>query len=170
VEHGGGDPLPPGAPLIQQILIQPDQGSRLQHVGRRDPALRQITGQQMGPHVPGVGLIRLGVPLLPAQGGGLRGLGQVRGNPRRQQFLRDIAPPGAPLQREVHILTASEAGQPGPQMLPVSRGHPAPLYLAGHGVEVLEGQLTAMHVERAYDAHRDLPELLQRIGTRDLIP
>jgi len=55
-------------------------------------------------------------------------------------------------------------------MLPVGRNHPAPLQLPGHSVEVLEGQLTAVHVERAYDAHRDLPELLQRIGTRDLIP
>jgi hypothetical protein len=70
----------------------------------------------------------------------------------------------------VHILAAGETAQPGPQMLPVSRNHPAPLQLPGHSVEVLEGQLTAVHVERAYDAHRDLPELLQRIGTRDLIP
>jgi hypothetical protein len=40
----------------------------------------------------------------------------------RSQLRNDIPPPGTPLDRERGILAAVEPGQPGPQVLPVSRG------------------------------------------------
>jgi len=84
--------------------------------------------------MPAVGLVGLGVPLLPAQRRGVSGLGQVRGDPRGEQLLGDVTPSGAAFQREMHVILAGEPGQPGPQMLPVSGHHPAPLHLPGHGV------------------------------------
>jgi len=157
VEQRGGDPLVPGAPLIEQVLIQPGQRPGLQHVLRRDPALGQIPRQQVHPQMPGIGLIRFRVPFPPAQRRGIRRLGQMRRDPGRGQLPSHIPPAGAPLQGEVDILQAGEAGQPGPQMLPVSRDHPAPLQLPGHRVQILERQLAAVHVERTYDAPKGPP-------------
>jgi hypothetical protein len=71
--------------------------------------------------VPAVGLVGLGVPLAAAGERGVRRLGQVRRDPGRGQLLRDVPPPGAPLGRERDVIAASEPGQPGPQVLPVSR-------------------------------------------------
>ena len=88
VEQGGGDPLMPGAALIQQVLVQPDDSARLQHVARRDPALGQVPGQQVHPQVPGVGLVGLGVPLAAAQRGGIGRLGQVRLDPGSEPVPR----------------------------------------------------------------------------------
>ncbi len=46
-----------------------------------------------------------------------------------------------------------EPGQPLAQMLPVSRDYLAMLQLPAAGVQVLEGQLAAVHFECAYDAY-----------------
>jgi hypothetical protein len=54
------------------------------------------------PQVPRVGLVGLGVPLLPAQRGGIGRLGQVRGDPGRGQLLAESAwsaVPALPLAR-----------------------------------------------------------------------
>ncbi len=134
VEQGRRDPLMPRAALIEQVLVQPDGGPGFQHVARRDPGLGQVPGGQVRPQVPAVGLIGLGVPLAAAQRRGVSRLGQVRDDPRGEQFLDHITPPGAALQREMHIVLPGKPGQPGPQMLPVSRHHPTPLHLPGHGV------------------------------------
>jgi hypothetical protein len=157
VEQGGGDPLVPSAAFIEQVFIEPDDSPHFQHVLRRDPAFGQVPGQQVDPQVPGIGLVGFGVPLAAAQRGGVRRLGQMRLGPRGQQLLHDIPPAGAALQREMHVVLAGEPGQPIAQMLPVGRGDPAAAQLPGHGVEILEGQLAAVHVECAYDAHEGPP-------------
>src|SRR6476661_3244492 len=83
-------------------------------------------------------------------------IGQMRCDTGRGQLPSHVPPPGAPLDRERHILNAGEPGQPGPQVLPVSRGDlPAP-HLPGLGVEVVEGDLLPMDIQPAYDGHRDL--------------
>jgi hypothetical protein len=106
--------------------------------------------------MPGVGLIGLGVPLAAPGGGGVGRLAQVRGDPGRGQFLGDIPPPGASLDRERHVVVAGEPGQPGPHVLPVGWGDLAPLDLPGHGVQVVEGDLLSVNIQPAYDRHRDL--------------
>jgi hypothetical protein len=114
--------------------------------------------------VRGVGFAGLGVPLAPAQRGGVGRLAEVRGDPGRGQFLGDIPPPGAPLHREGDVGTAGEPGQPGPQVHPVGRGDLAALDLPGHRVEIVERQLLPVNIQPAHDAHRDL--LTLRRGTR----
>ena len=109
--------------------------------------------------MPAVSLIGLGVPLAAPGERGIGRLGQVRRDPGRGQLLGDIPPPGAPLDRERDIITAGEPGQPGPQVLPVSRADLATAHLPGHGVEVVEGDLLPVDIQPAYDGHRDLLKL-----------
>ena len=80
----------------------------------------------------------------------------MRRDPGRGQFLDNVPPPGAPLNRERDIITAMEPGQPGPHMLPVGRGDLATLDLPGHGVEIVESDLLPVNIQPAYDRHRDL--------------
>ena len=60
-------------------------------------------------------------------------IGQMRCDTGRGQLLSHVPPPGAPLDRERRILNAGEPGQPGPQVLPVSRGDLPALHLPAHG-------------------------------------
>ena len=103
--------------------------------------------------MPGVGLIGLGAALGPAPPRGLGRLGQQRGDPRPLQLLDHESPPRAALHRERHILTAGEPLQPVPQRLPASRGDPALPHLPGHGVQIVEGDLSTVDVEPSYDGH-----------------
>jgi len=64
---------------------------------------------------------------------------------------------------DMHVILAGEPGQPGPQVLPVSRHHPAPLHLPGHGVQTVERQLPAMDVLRS-------PRLLGRSSAIAVTP
>jgi hypothetical protein len=114
--------------------------------------------------MPAAGLAGLGVPLAAAGKRGVGRLGQMRRDPSRSQLLRDIPPPGAPLDRERGILNAGEPGQPGPQVRPVGRADLAALHLPGRGVEVVEGDLLPVDIQPAYDGHRDL--LTLRRGAR----
>jgi hypothetical protein len=50
---------------------------------------------------------------------------------------------------------ANRAGH-APQVLPVSRADLPAAYLPGHGVEVVESDLSAVDIQPAYDGHRDL--------------
>jgi hypothetical protein len=59
----------------------------------------------------GVGLVGLGVPLLPAQRCGIGRLTEMRGDPGRGQLLGHIPPPGAPLHRERDIATRDPDGR-----------------------------------------------------------
>ncbi len=83
----------------------------------------------------------------------------MRRDTGRGQLLSDIPPPSAPLDCERDLLTAGEPGQPGPQVLPVGRGDLAAPHLPGHGVEIVEGDLSAVDIQPAYDEHRDLLKL-----------
>jgi|HubBroStandDraft_1064217.scaffolds.fasta_scaffold400912_2 hypothetical protein len=110
------DALHPGGVLGSQVMVGLEQRPAFQDAGGRDPALRQRALGQQHAQVPAVGL---GVPLAAAGERGIGRLGQVRRDPGRGQFLGDVSPPGASLDRERDIITAVEPGQPGPQVLPV---------------------------------------------------
>ena len=125
--------MPPAA-LIQQILLQPDDSPRPEHVFRRDPALGQVPGQQVHPKMTGVGLVGLGVPLAAAQRGGVSRLGQVRDDPRSRQLLGELhtasrcTPPARNARRRGRrtgpARPADAPGRPappGPPSLPRSR-------------------------------------------------
>jgi hypothetical protein len=115
--------------------------------------------------MPAVGLAGLGVPLAAAGERGIGRLGQMRCGTGRGQLLSHVPPPGAPLDRERHILNAGEPGQPGPQVLPVSRGDLPALHLPAHGAGVVEGDLFPVDIQPAYDGHRDLLKLQRGIST-----
>ena len=153
------DPLRPGGVLGPQVVVQLQQGPALQDAAGRDPALRQPALGQQHPQVAAVGLVGLGVPLAAAGERGVGRLGQMRRDPGRGQLLGGVPPPGTSLDRERGILAASEPRQPGPQVLPVSRGDLAAAHLPGLGVEVVEGDLLPVDIQPAYDGHRDLLKL-----------
>jgi hypothetical protein len=123
----------------------------LQDVRRRDPAFGQPALGQQHPQMPRAGLAGLGMPLAAPQRGGAGRLAQMRRDPGRGQLPRDIPPPRTPLHRERDIVPAGEPRQPGPQMLPVSRGDLAPFDLPGHRVQVVEGDLLPVDIQPAYD-------------------
>jgi len=145
--------------LAAQVMVGLQHRPAFQDVPGRDPALRQPPLGQQHPQVPAVGLAGLGVPLAAAGERRVGRLGQVRRDAGRGQLLGDIPPPGAPLGRERDVTAAGEPHQPGPQVLPVGRGDLAALYLPGHGVEVVEGDLLPVDIQPAYDGHRDLLKL-----------
>jgi hypothetical protein len=111
-----------------------------------------------------VGLVGLGVPLAAAGERGVGWLGQMNTDPGRGQFLGDVPPPRAPLDRERGIPAAGEPRQPAAQVLPISRGDLAAPHLPGLGIEVVEGYLLPVDIQPAYDGHRDL--LMLRRGAR----
>ena len=130
VEQHRVDPLQPRRVITAQVVVAAQQGPRLQHLGRRDPALRQPAGQQQVPLVAGIGPVGLGPPLTPPQVRGLRRLGQMRDHPRRGELLGDVPPPGAPLHRELDLATVVAVGepprQPGPRTAAGPRTGSAP--------------------------------------------
>jgi hypothetical protein len=153
------DPLYPGRVLGPQVVIQLEQHPAFQDAGRRDPALRQPAPGQQLPEVPAVGLVGLGVPLAAAGERGVGRLGQMHRDPGRGQLLRDVPPPGAPLDRERGTPAAVEPRQPGAQVLPVSRGDLTAPHLPGLGVEIVERDLLPVDIQPAYDGHRDFLKL-----------
>jgi hypothetical protein len=162
VEEDRVDALHPGSVLTAQVVVQLQQRPALQHPRRRHPALRQpALGQQL-PQVPGVGLVRLGVPLAAAGERGASRLGNVRRDTRGGQLLGDVPPSGAPLHRERDVITVGEPAQPAAQVLPVGRADLAAHHLPGSGIEVVEGDLLPVDVQPAYDGHRDLLKLQGR--------
>src|SRR6266540_4224501 len=84
--------------------------------------------------------------------------GGMRHLPGPLDLLGDVPPAGRPLERKLR-LTAAEALQPLSHRLAVRRAEPAAAYIAAGQVERLVRDLPAMHVQRAYDLHRDLLEL-----------
>ncbi len=105
----------------------------------------------------GAGPVSLGALFRPAQVRGAGRPGQQRGDPGPLQLLHHEPPARAALHRERHIITAREPGQPLPQRLAARRIDPAPPRLPSHGVQVAEGDLSAMDVKPSYDCHyRDL--------------
>jgi hypothetical protein len=142
--------------LGPQVVVGLQQRPVLQDVCGRDPAFGHPAFGQQRPEVPGVGLVGLGVPLAPAGGGGVGRLAQMRLQASGRQLLREIPPPGAPLDRERDIAPAGEPGQPGPHLLPVGRGDLAAFDLPGRGAGIVESDLLPVDIQPAYDRHRDL--------------
>src|SRR6266545_230978 len=68
------------------------------------------------------------------------------------------APAGRPLQRELR-LASGEASKPLTHRLTRRRGDPAAPNLASRQLDRLESDLPAVHIQSAYDLHRDLLEL-----------
>jgi len=155
--------LHPGGVLAPQVMIGLQQRPVLQDLRWRDPASGQPALGQQCPQVPGIGLVGLGMPLAATRRRGIGWLPDMRGDPGRGQLLGDIPPPRAPLHRERDLVPPGEPGQPGPQVLPVSRRDLAPLHLPGHRVEIVEGQLLPVDIQPAYDGHRDLLTLPGRL-------
>src|SRR5205085_10524924 len=87
----------------------------------------------------------------------LGGLSQVRGDPGPLQLLHDVPPPGAPLDRELHLRHAAEPAQPPAQGLPVRRTDPATPALSRPGTDIVEGQLTPVQIESSGNRHRAPP-------------
>src|SRR5262249_38381931 len=123
---------------------------------RGAPAFGQPAIGQQRPKVPRVGLVGLGMPLAAPQRGGIGRLGQVRLQAGARPLLRDITPPGAPLDCERDLAPAGEPGQPGPHRFPVGGDDLAALDLPSRGVEIVEGDLLPVDIQPAYDGHRDL--------------
>src|SRR6266545_345513 len=75
------------------------------------------------------------------------------------------APAGRPLQRELR-LASGEASKPLTHRLTRRRGDPAAPNLASRQLDRLESDLPAVHIQSAYDLHRDLLELhgLERLA------
>jgi hypothetical protein len=105
--------------------------------------------------VAGVGPVGLGVAFTAPQRSSVGRLGQMRGDPGQLELLDHVPPAGAALQRERGRL-AGELLQPTPQVLPAGRGELALPLLAGVDVDPVVGDLPSVHVQPAYDAHRDL--------------
>ena len=77
MEQGGMDALLPAAALLEQILVQAHLGADLQHMLRRDPALRQVAGFTAAPAGAGHRADRFGV-LPPARATRRRPAGSAR--------------------------------------------------------------------------------------------
>jgi hypothetical protein len=102
----------------------------------------------------GVGRIRLGPPLTTPRRGRVRRLRQRHVDPGPLKLLHHETPPNARLNRELHIGTTGEPlGQPPAQHRPTRRGDPPSQQLAGISVQIVERDLSTMHVEAAYDRH-----------------
>jgi hypothetical protein len=106
----------------------------------------------------GVEAVCLGAPLAAAQAARLGRLGQMRHGTGGLELLDDEAPPGRRLKRRLHLLGV-EPTQEAPEALPVRRTNPARPDLTGLGVERVEGDLLAVHVEPNYDRHPGLLKL-----------
>ncbi len=162
VEQGGVDPLGPGGVLLGQVAVQLQQRPQLAHLPGRDPRQRYPPVGHQDPKVAGIGPVGFRVPLGTAQVRGLGRLGQQRGDPRPLQLLHHELPPRTALHRERHVRTAREPLQPVPQRFPAGRRDPAPPHLTGHGVQIVEGDLSTVDVKPSYDGHyRDLLTLLK---------
>jgi len=136
-----------GGVLAAQVVVGLQQRPAFQDLRGRDPAFRQPALGQQHPEVPGIGLVGLGVPFAAAGEGGAGRLADVRREAGRGQLLRDVPPPGAPLQRERDVVAAGEPREPGAQVFPVGRADLAAPDLPGHGAGVVEGDLFPVYLE-----------------------
>ena len=106
----------------------------------------------------GVEAVGLGAPLAAAQAARLGRLGQVRHGAGGLELFDDEAPTSRRLKRRLHLL-AVEPTQETPEAVPIRGANPAGPDLARLGVERVEGDLLAVHVESNYERHRGLLKL-----------
>ena len=156
VEQHRVDALHPGGVLIPQILVQLQDRPRLPHLLGGDPRGRQPAGGQKPPHQRSVCSVALGPPLTAPGRSRVRWLGQRRLDPRVLKFFDDEPPPGTRFDRESHIRAAGEPlRQPLTQHAPACRGDPSPIHTISVRVEIVERDLSTVHVEAAYDGHHE---------------
>jgi hypothetical protein len=161
VEELGMDALLPGPALVHEGHVGPPQGAHLEDVLGRDPRLRQPALAEELAQEPRVGAVRLGPLLATTQGRRVGRLGEVGLHTRPAELLDDEAPARAALERDGHVGPPGEAlGEPAPQGRPRRRADLARAHLAAVGIEIVERDLSTVHVKTAYDRHRDPLELL----------
>ncbi len=154
VEEGRVDALHPRGVFVAQILVQLQNGAHLPHLYGGNPrGGKPPLGQQL-PHMRRVGRVRLGPPLTPPRCRRVRRLRQPRLDPGPLKLLNHEPPPRARLHREGHIGAAGEPfGQPPAQHRPARRGDPPPLQPTRVRVDIVESDLSTMHVQASYDGH-----------------
>lgn len=133
---------------------------------RGDPRLGETADGQEVAEVAGVGAVGLGSALRSPQGPGVGRLCEVGLDPGPAEFLDHEQPPGGGLEGEGHVLSAFEPPEPGADILPGGRADLALVGLAALGVEVVVRDLSAMHVQTAYDRHGDLLSLRRSTAWR----
>ena len=159
VEQHRMDSLDPGGVFAAQVVIQLQQRPILQHLRRRDVALRQPLLAQQAADQPRVRPVGLGPSLATTRGRGFGRIGQMRDHPGTLQLLDHITPTRARLRRERDIIAAVEPMQPSGQLSTISREDLPALHLPAHGVEIVESDLLPVHIEPAYDRHQGLLKL-----------
>src|SRR5438445_1664017 len=123
-----------------------------------DPRRRQLPGEQQLQLQVAVGVVRLRPPLAPPLRRRLRRVGEMSTVAGALDLLDHEAPTGRPLQRELR-LAGGEASEPLTYRLTHRRADPAAPNLASRQLDRLERDLPAVHIQSAYDLHRDLLEL-----------
>jgi hypothetical protein len=150
-------PLLPAGALVDQCLAQPHGHAQLQDLRRRDPGLRQLPHRKQ-PQQVAISAVGLRPPLAPALGCRLRRIGEMSAMPRPLDLLDDESPARRRLERKLHIDTV-EPRQPRAHRHASRRTDPAATNLTASDVDDRVRDLPTMHIKRAYDPHRDLPEL-----------
>ena len=125
MEQGGVHPLQPAGPLVDEVLVEPDKHTGVEHVGRRDPRIGHPPIDEQLAQVAGVGPISLGPTLLAAQRRRLRRLSDMRRHTRPNKLLDDIPPARAALQRERYVVDSVEPLQPAAQLVTMRPESPA---------------------------------------------
>jgi hypothetical protein len=152
------DALLPGAALIDQRLAQTHKRAQLEDVRRRDPRLRQLTGEQQPQLQITVRVVSLRPPLAATPGRRLSRIREMRAVTGPLDLLDHEPPAGRPLDRELGA-AFSELSQPATHFGPRGWRNPTAAQLTRVTVEQLVRDLASMHIQRHYDPHRDLLEL-----------
>ena len=127
------DALLPLSALMRQRVTQPNQGTQIEQMRRRDPGLRQPPDHHQLPDMARVGTVALGALLVPASSGGLGRLREMHHRADLRELIGHEPPPGRRLQADLELL-AAELLTELPDALPVRRGDPRPRDLPGLGV------------------------------------
>src|ERR1700741_2532546 len=129
----------------------------------RDPRLREPALQQQGTQQPGIGAVSFGALLGTPRRRGLGRIPQMRHHTDGRQLLAHVTPPGAALKRELRVPIRAVLAKPAAQRSSCRRADLTPLHQPVV-VYVFKGDLLSMHVQTAYDGHRDLLELLKHFS------
>jgi hypothetical protein len=122
-------------------VLRSRQGTQLQDVRRRDPALGEAALEQQVHHQLAVGVVSLGPALRASQRAQLGGIGEVSGEGPALDLLHHEAPARRALQGKVGVGAWLEPLQPLPHCLSGSGVHPVSLQLAGAEVNGPERDL-----------------------------
>jgi hypothetical protein len=158
VEQHRTDALQVRRVVTAQVGVARQQRPALQHMLRRDVALRDPARLLRLAHQLGIRLVGFRMAAPPPQRRRVGRLGQHRPRAGPDQFVDHVPPAGTRLDNELHVVNAGEAGQPRPQMRPVRRSDLPPQHLTRDRVHIVERQLLPVHVQRAYDPPSGPPQ------------